>query len=100
MQQKKFIVTLTPTAEDFSGTMDKTPQEITAAYNAGQEIVFSIPSMNAQLTPVQFLETADAIISSAHIIYNLGNGDVMIAVTTHSSASTYATAIYALTPAT
>jgi hypothetical protein len=39
---EKFIVTLTPTKLDFSGTMDKTPQEITAAYNAGKEIVFNV----------------------------------------------------------
>lgn len=33
-----FIVTLTPTAEDFSGTMDKTPQEIYNAYKANRQI--------------------------------------------------------------
>lgn len=35
-----FIVTLTPTAEDFSGTMDKTVAEINAAYETGRTIVF------------------------------------------------------------
>lgn len=38
----KFIVTLTPTALDYSGTMDKTVAEINAAYEAGQEIVFRV----------------------------------------------------------
>lgn len=37
-----FIVTLTPTAQDFSGTMDKTVAEINAAYEAGQKIVFRV----------------------------------------------------------
>lgn len=31
----KFIVTLTPTAPDYSGTMDKTVAEINAAHKAG-----------------------------------------------------------------
>ena len=35
-----FIVTLTPTALDYSGTMDKTVAEIDAAYQAGKEIIF------------------------------------------------------------
>lgn len=39
-----FIVTLTPTAQDFSGTMDKTVAEITAAYQAGKKIVFYLDS--------------------------------------------------------
>ena len=44
----KYIVTLTPTAQDFSGTMDKTVAEINEAYEAGQEIVFKIyPSATA-----------------------------------------------------
>lgn len=37
-----FIVTLTPTAQDFSGTMDKTVAEITSAYQAGKQIVFKM----------------------------------------------------------
>ena len=37
-----FIVTLTPTAQDFSGTMDKTVGEINAAYEAGQKIQFHL----------------------------------------------------------
>lgn len=37
-----FIVTLTPTSEDFSGTMDKTIAEIVAAYEAGKQIVFEL----------------------------------------------------------
>lgn len=37
-----FIVTLTPTAQDFSGTMDKTVAEINTAYEAGRRIVFRV----------------------------------------------------------
>lgn len=38
----RFIVTLTPTAQDYSGTMDKTVAEIRDAYNAGKDIVFKV----------------------------------------------------------
>ena len=37
-----FTVHLTPTAQDFSGVMDKTCAEITAAYEAGKEIWFDV----------------------------------------------------------
>ena len=37
-----FIVTLTPTAQGFSGVMDKTVGEINAAYEAGQKIRFHL----------------------------------------------------------
>lgn len=35
-----FLVTLTPTAQDYSGTMDKTVAEINEAYESGRKIVF------------------------------------------------------------
>ena len=38
----RFVVTLTPTALDYSGTMDKTVAEINAAYEAGREILFDV----------------------------------------------------------
>lgn len=37
-----FIVTLTPTAADFSGAMDKTVSEIYEAWTAGKKIVFKL----------------------------------------------------------
>ena len=37
-----FIVTLTPTAQDFSGTMDKTVAEINTAWQAGKTIKFNV----------------------------------------------------------
>lgn len=45
----KFIVTLTPTAIDYSGTMDKTVSEINAAYEAGMEIWFSFTGPGARI---------------------------------------------------
>lgn len=37
-----FVVTCTPTAEDFSGVMDKTVSEMYEAYLAGRRILFKI----------------------------------------------------------
>lgn len=37
-----FVVTLTPTAQDYSGTMDKTVAEIKTAYDAGKRIFFRV----------------------------------------------------------
>ena len=39
---KPFVVTLTPTATNLSGTMDKTVGEINEAYQAGRKIVFKV----------------------------------------------------------
>ena len=95
----KFVVTLTPTALDYSGTMDKTPAEITAAYEAGQEIVFDIPSMSAKINATQFLAVNDVIKAGGMVFYDVNSSPVIITVITDSSASTYATQIFAMTPA-
>ena len=98
-QAKKFIVTLTPTSPDYSGTMDKTPEEITAAYNAGQEIVFDIPALSAKINANQFLVGNDVIRAGSMVFYDVNSSPVIITVVTGSSASTYATQIFAMTPA-
>lgn len=98
-QQKKFIVTLTPTSPDYSGTMDKTPEEITAAYNAGQEIVFDIPALSAKIHANQFLVVNDVIKAGGMVFYDVNSSPVIITVVTDSSASTYATQVFAMTPA-
>lgn len=98
-QQKKFVVTLTPTSPDYSGTMDKTPAEITAAYGAGQEIVFDIPSMSAKINATQFLEVNEVIRAGSMVFYDVNSSPVIITVVTDSSASTYATQVFAMTPA-
>lgn len=41
-EDDRFVVTLTPTAQDYSGIMDKTVAEINAAYEAGKKIVFKV----------------------------------------------------------
>lgn len=48
-EDNRFVVTLTPTSLDFSGTMDKTVAEIDAAYKAGKQVFFRIYSGNDYL---------------------------------------------------
>ena len=101
-QQKKFIVTLTPTDLDYSGTMDKTPAEITAAYNAGQEIWFSMDNGAGQVYEVpcnQIVHTTDEYpdFGTQLVVNGLG----LVCLTTYSFAEvpSYHTTIYSLTPA-
>ena len=96
-----FIVTLTPTALDYSGTMDKTTAEITAAFNAGQRILFAL---NTGVDVVYFYasewyETSGDVILFATTI----DVDNNLLIRAHNDAgptsTTYTTHIYTLTPA-
>lgn len=105
-QQKKFIVTLTPTAADYSGTMDKTVAEINAAYEAGQEIWFKVLTGATSFVevPVSFLgkdASFDYPNFGAEIVQYTSNS-MIVAVTGDTSDGTrqgYTTNIYSLTPA-
>lgn len=107
-QQKKFIVTLTPTAADYSGTMDKTVAEINAAYEAGQEIVFSldgeIDGFGVTLTSVANETLYSGDYKGFHATFIIESRGVMIrAITTATfdgTDNTYSTSIFELTPAT
>ena len=103
---KKFIVTLTPTAQDYSGTMDKTVAEIKAAYEAEQQIVFRVMMsatkyMDVDCTARYFTNGNTYPSFNAYIV---GDGGVLIyaftSTTDDGTKQTYATEIYTLTPAT
>lgn len=105
-QQKKFIVTLTPTSLDYSGTMDKTVAEINAAYEAGQEIVFKLQtSANEYIeVPVQLVghDTTHTYPSfETSVVESADNLQVFArtAVTDDGTKQTYSTKVYSLTPA-
>lgn len=102
----KFIVTLTPTALDYSGTMDKTVAEINAAYEAGQQIVFRVYSEAGTYNEVDCAaryKHANFTYPSfnAYIIDNINN--VLIFAYTgieiDGTTQTYYTTVYSLTPA-
>ena len=100
----KYIVTLTPTALDYSGTMDKTVAEINAAYEAGMEIWFKLEASGmgclmemagiGNSDPESTYPSFNAkFIASDTLLY------VISGFTNDGTRQTYATAIYSLTPA-
>ena len=107
MKQKgKFIVTLTPTALDYSGTMDKTVAEINAAYEAGQQLVLRV--MMSATTHMDVDCTARWFSNATYPSFNgfilsSDNGGTLIFAYTNATddgtKQTYSTDIYALTPA-
>lgn len=106
-----FIVTLTPTAQDYSGTMDKTVAEINAAYEAGRKIVFRVYSSAARFNEVEvtvvykdgsytypsfnayLIVVADSVGFDGIIFAFTGTSD-------DSTKNTYSTTVYPLTPMT
>jgi hypothetical protein len=106
VEPNKFIVTLTPTALDYSGTMDKTVAEINAAYEAGQEIWANISAQGKNLyIPLKTASTngEDQYPSFDFCAYDIGDGLMILAFTAYTNdgtKQTYSTAIYSLTPAT
>lgn len=102
---EKFIVTLTPTAPDYSGAMDKTVAEINAAYEDGMEIWFRIMiSSNTYVeTPLTYC-LHDGLDYPAFGTQAIEfNNDVLIVAriisTDDGTEKTYATKVYSLTPA-
>ena len=105
-QGKKFLVTLTPTALDYSGTMDKTVAEINAAYEAGMEIVFRTmlganEYIDANCTAVYRDSTYSYPSFNAIVINDTMNlfAYAYTGVTDDGTTQTYSTALYSLTPA-
>jgi hypothetical protein len=100
----RFIVTLTPTAQDYSGTMDKTIAEIDAAYKAGRQVVFHLLANASQWYEMDSTERGGD--SNTYPSYNACGivGTVFAkfytGTTDDGTKQTYATNIYTLTPAT
>lgn len=102
----RFIVTLTPTALDYSGTMDKTVAEINAAYEAGQQIVFRVVTGATTYMEVDCTarwNNGDTYPSFNGFIFGGDNDTLIYAYTGARNDGTwqnYGTIIYTLTPAT
>lgn len=90
----RFVVTLTPTAEDYSGTMDKTPAEIDEAWNSGKSIWFKLGGSTSPLTLRSEGPFGNSY--SAYIINEKMNALIM--ATTAATSNAYETKIYQLTP--
>ena len=101
----RFIVTLTPTALDYSGTMDKTVAEIDAAYKAGQQIVFRLMTgastwIDAVVTNVTEYGGSTYPLYTARAIYVDKLMEVGNEVTQIGTTNAYTVSAYDLTPAT
>ena len=99
-----FIVTLTPTSPDYSGTMDKTVAEIQTAYDSGSEIVFRtmISATTHVDVPMSFASELGFAFKDFGATIILPSQNVMIAAETlatdNGTKQTYETTIYPLTP--
>lgn len=98
-----FVVTLTPTAQDFSGVMDKTVAEINEAYEAGQKIVFKVMESATNYIMVdcsaQYFDGHVYPSFNAYIVMD-GVGIVFAHTGTRDNGTfnEYGTTIYPLTP--
>lgn len=100
-----FVVTLTPTEEDYSGTMDKTVAEIQTAYDAGKSIVFRIVTGVNEYTdiPCAFASKFGNLTYmnfAANLFFTTMN--LLVVAETlavdDGTKQTYSTTIYPLTP--
>lgn len=100
----RFIVTLTPTEQDYSGTMDMTVAEINAAYEDGMEIWFKVLTGGQDEYTFIPLSNADKhqeeYPSFATYVFDAINDILIIAWTGYTddgTKQTYSTSIYPLT---
>ena len=101
-----FIVTLTPTALDYSGTMDKTVGEIYEAWLAGKKVIFRMATgegahIDVDVSLVDTIEEdpfpsfeAYVIQPGTNLLIWAGTG-----VTDSGAKNTYSTKVFELTPA-
>ena len=97
--EEDFIVTLTPTSQDMSGTMDKTCGEITAAYNAGKKIRFYFNGANVYAIPTWFSIYNDLVECCGLFTYTVSTIVYLVRVITScasSSSTTYSAAMFPL----
>ena len=104
--EKELIVTLTPTALDYSGTMDKTVAEIWNAHNSGQDIVFRFMMGEAEyydVTPNLFQHidgvSYGGISASAILATNTFAEIRTVQSVSDGTVNNYYAHIYSLTPA-
>ena len=95
---KRFVVTCTPTAADYSGTMNKSIEEIRAAYYAGKEIWFEI-SGAANVPLFAAGVSGENLVFYSWVVLTTQN--LLVLLMTNASgpdASQYNTKLYQLTP--
>lgn len=98
----RFLVNCTPTALDYSGTMDHTVAEIYAAYQAGKTIVFRVwASLSRYMDAVStFIDSQGDTYPSinAYVVYDSDNAliEIWTGTTNDGTKAIYGTNIYPL----
>ena len=97
-----FVITCTPTAQDYSGVMDVTFEEIKAAADAGKKIIYKIPAGNGKFYTADATYTYNALDgfrqAPGYIIDSINNIIILAGNDTNENSNIYYTAIYPLTP--
>lgn len=100
-----FVVTLTPTEQDFSGVMDKTVAEINSAFEAGKRVFFSVDlgdnsSYSVECTAVYSTENDDYPSFEGWLLMYAMNmlAYIYTGATNTGTENTYATHLFMLTP--
>ena len=84
-----FVVTLTPTAADMSGTMDKTPAEIAGAYDAGKRIIAYAPAFRFRCEMSLATIHGNSYTFDFIALGEQAGKDAMLRITSDSLNSTY-----------
>lgn len=100
-----FVVTLTPTGADLSGTTDKTVAEIYAAYQAGRKIVYKVMMSETQYVyadvTIVYVDGDYTYPSFGAYVIDEGNSLLINAFTgtkDDGTSNLYTAKIYPLTP--
>lgn len=103
-EDNRFVVTLTPTAADYSGTMDKTVAEIDAAYKAGKIVLLRVltgtgANSYAEVACTAVVNAGQVYPSYGGYIVDIDNDILIYAWTAYTDSGTinnYHTTIYPL----
>lgn len=95
-------VLFTPTAQDYSGVMDKQAQTISEAYNAGLRIVAEIYGMNMKLELNNVIDAGGSLYKFEFLLVGSLDGvnEMLGRITTNSNSAndmTYSVHLYSLT---
>ena len=96
-EDDRFVVTMTPTSPDYSGTIDRTPADLAAAYEAGKRIIAYAPAFNFRCELSLATIMPGGVYTFDFIALGELNGqDIMLRLLTNYTDSTYTVKIYPL----
>lgn len=94
-----FVITLTPTEQDFRGTIDKTYEEIVAAVNSGVKIFFKFASTLYPANEITINASLITVGGTFSIFDNISTHSwYLIKIQTNPNYQNYSTDLFPLTP--